>query len=107
MFTRRQALLGAAAAAMLGTTLPKLTYAAPITEEAIAALPCEKVTLVALPLVHTHDQIASGGPQVVQFTMEIDEKPIIIDEQGTVQSMTFNGSIPGPVMVVHRTNMSN
>jgi nitrite reductase (NO-forming) len=32
----------------------------------------------------------------------VEEKEIVIDEQGTkLQAMTFNGSIPGPLMVVH------
>jgi len=31
-----------------------------------------------------------------------EEKRIVIDDQGTsIQAMTFNGSIPGPLMVVH------
>ena len=32
----------------------------------------------------------------------VEEKQIVIDDQGTkLQAMTFNGSIPGPLMVVH------
>ena len=35
--------------------------------------------------------------------MEIVEKEVVIDEQGTkFQAMTFNGSMPGPMMVVHQ-----
>ena len=102
MFTRRQALLGAAAAGVLASTLPALSSAAPVSEEAIAALPRVKVTLVAPPFVHAHDQVASGGPKVVEFSMPIVEKQMVIDDEGTVlQAMTFNGSIPGPMMVVH------
>lgn len=61
-----------------------------------------KVDLVAPPLVHAHQQKATSGPKVVQFTMVIEEKKIVIDDKGTtMQAMTFNGSMPGPTMVVH------
>jgi len=34
--------------------------------------------------------------------MTVVEKPIVIDEVGTtIPGMTYNGSIPGPLMVVH------
>ncbi|TIT81168.1 MAG: nitrite reductase, copper-containing, partial [Mesorhizobium sp.] len=36
------------------------------------------------------------------FTMTIEEKPMVIDADGTqLNAMTYNGSIPGPLMVVH------
>ena len=99
MFTRRQALLGAAAAAMLAA-MP--AFANTVTEADVAALPREKVTLVAPPFVHAHEQVATAGPKVVEFTMPIVEKKVVIDEEGTeLQAMTFNGSMPGPMMVVH------
>ena len=66
-------------------------------------LPREQVQLVRPPFVHDHDQVATTGPKVVQFTMAIEEKEIVIDDQGTtMQAMTFGGSIPGPMMVVHQ-----
>ena len=80
MFTRRQALMGGAAAAMLAA-MPSLAALANETE--IAALPREKVTLVAPPFVHAHEQVAKSGPKVVEFTMTIEEKPIVIDDEGT------------------------
>ncbi len=104
MFTRRQALLGAVAAGAVAATLPQLASAAAghVTEAEIAALPREQVKLVAPPFVHAHDQVAKGGPKVIEFTMTIEEKPVVIDDEGTVlQGMTFDGSIPGPMMVVH------
>ena len=104
MFTRRQALLGAVAAGTLASTLPKLASAAsmPASESDIAALPRQKVTLVAPPFVHAHEQVATSGPKVIEFTMPIIEKQVQIDDEGTMlQAMTFNGSMPGPMMVVH------
>lgn len=100
MVTRRQALMGTAAAAVL-TAMPPLPASA--REEAeIAALQREKVTLVAPPFVHAHEQVAKGGPKVVEFTLKVEEKPMTIDDEGTtLQAMTYNGTIPGPLMVVH------
>ena len=100
MFTRRQALLGAAATGML-VAMP--AFEAVASESEIAALPRMKVTLVAPPFVHEHEQVATSGPKVVEFTMPIVEKQVAIDEDGTMlQAMTFNGSMPGPMMVVHQ-----
>ncbi|WP_457154874.1 copper-containing nitrite reductase, partial [Mesorhizobium sp. P5_C1] len=101
MLTRREALLGSvltAAAAAAVVAMPVVASAAEV-----ASLPREKVTLVAPPFVHAHDQVAKGGPKVVEFTMTIEEKPMIIDADGTqLNAMTYNGSIPGPLMVVHQ-----
>jgi nitrite reductase (NO-forming) len=61
-----------------------------------------KVDLVAPPMVHKHEEKASSGPKVVEFSMVIEEKKVVIDDKGTtLQAMTFNGSMPGPTMVVH------
>ncbi len=60
-------------------------------------------TLVPPPFVPAHDQVASGVPKVVQVRMVIEEKAMVIDDDGTeVQAMTFNGSVPGPLIVVHQ-----
>ncbi|MBO9328249.1 nitrite reductase, copper-containing [Achromobacter sp. HZ01] len=65
-------------------------------------LPRAKVTLVAPPMVHPHEQVATSGPKVVEFEMSIEEKKMVIDDKGTtLQAMTFNGSMPGPTLVVH------
>ncbi len=100
MFTRREALLGVAGAAAAVAALPGLQAVANAAE--IANLPREKVTLVAPPFVHAHEQVATGGPKVVEFAMTIEEKPMVIDNDGTeLRAMTYNGTIPGPMMVVH------
>ncbi|MER8435693.1 copper-containing nitrite reductase [Mesorhizobium sp. M1312] len=100
MLTRREALMGtamAAAAAATVSVLPAMAAAKDVT-----GLPRVKVNLIAPPFVHAHDQVAKGGPTVVEFTMKIEEKPVVIDGEGTtLRGMTFDGSIPGPMMVVH------
>src|SRR6202042_3379838 len=65
-------------------------------------LPRQQVDLVAPPFVHTHEQATGEGPTIMQFTITIVEKEILVDDPGTkLQAMTFNGSIPGPMLVVH------
>ena len=102
MLTRREALIGAAMAAAAAAAIPALPAMAQTADD-VSALPHRKVSLVAPPFVHEHEQVATGGPKVVEFTMTIEEKPIVIDDEGTIlRGMTFNGSIPGPMMVVHQ-----
>jgi len=39
----------------------------------------------------------------MEFKMTIRSRKVVIDDAGTkLQAMTFNGSMPGPMMVVHR-----
>src|SRR5262245_5919529 len=65
-------------------------------------LPRQKVELVAPPYVHAHEQATSHGPKVLEFRLVAEEKEIVIDDNGTkLRAMTFNGTIPAPVMVVH------
>ena len=65
-------------------------------------LPRQKVELVAPPFVHPHEQATKQARRSSSSRMDIEEKEIVIDEQGTkFQAMTFNGSMPGPMMVVH------
>jgi len=104
-------LLASALALAIGASAPAPAQAADALElvnatldqaSDLAALPRQQVTLKRPPFVHDHDQVAKGGPKVVQFTLPIVEKEIVIDDQGTtMHAMTFGGSIPGPLMVVH------
>jgi nitrite reductase (NO-forming) len=107
--SRRALLAGAALAGVVGGVLAAVPAAAeeeaPVTGPApsLDSLPREKVTLVAPPFVHPHEQVATDGPKVVEFTLTIEEKELVIDEYGTtVQAMTYNGTCPGPLMVVHQ-----
>ncbi len=107
--SRRTLLAGVALAGAVGAVLSTLPAeaeeAAPATGSVpdLAALPRVKVELAAPPFVHAHDQVAVGGPKVMQFTLTIEEKALVIDDYGTtVQALTYNGSVPGPLMVVHQ-----
>jgi len=93
MITRRTALMGAAIAALLAT--------APALADDLK-LSRQHVNLVAPPLVHPHEQATREGPKILEFRLTIQEKEIVIDDAGTkFQAMTFNGSMPGPMMVLH------
>ena len=65
----------------------------------LSALPCVKCTLVASPLVH--EQVAPGGPRVTAFTMDVRKKSFQVSDDAWLKAMTVNGSVPGPIMVVH------
>jgi nitrite reductase (NO-forming) len=66
-------------------------------------LPRQQIELVAPPFVHPHEQATKEGPKILEFRLVTQEKQIVIDDEGTkLQAMTFDGSIPGPMMVVHQ-----
>ena len=94
MMNRRNVLLGAAVTALMMT--------APALAADELKLPRQQVNLVAPPFVHEHEQATKQGPKIMQFKLVIEEKKMVIDNEGTTfQAMTFNGSMPGPLMVVH------
>lgn len=106
MFTRRAALMGGAMIAASPYIAKNISVAQAATTptataEEIAALPRRKQKLVAPPFVHEHEQVATTGPTVVQFEMTIIEKEVQIADDVYLQAMTYNGSMPGPMMVVH------
>ena len=37
-------------------------------------LPRERITLVAPPFVHAHEQVAKSGPKIIEFKMTVVEK---------------------------------
>ena len=108
--TRRTLLAGAAFAGVIGSVVGSTPILAqeeipvetgPVPD--LSQLEHVKVDLVDPPFIHAHEQVATGGPKVVEFTLHIDEKPMVIDDYGTtVWAMTFNGTVPGPMMVVHQ-----
>jgi nitrite reductase (NO-forming) len=86
---------------MMGAAVAALMLASPAlaTEP---ALPRQHIDLVAPPFAHPHEQATTEKPKIIEFTLPIEEKKVVIDEQGTTfQAMTFGGSMPGPMMVVH------
>ncbi len=69
----------------------------------VASLPRVKQNLVAPPFLPEHDQVANGGPKVVEIRMVIEEKIMVLDDDDAeIWALTFNGSVPGPIIVVHQ-----
>ena len=88
----------------MGAALAALMMTAPALAGAIddLKLPREHVDLVAPPFVHPHEQATKAGPKIVEFKLTVQEKEVVIDDAGTkMWAMTYNGSMPGPMMVVH------
>jgi nitrite reductase (NO-forming) len=83
-------------------TLAAVAYTAPAWA-ADLNLPREKITLVDPPFVHPHEQATQAGPKILEITLTAIEKEVVLDDEGTkLRAMTFNGSIPAPMVVVHQ-----
>ncbi len=107
MLTRRAALMGAALVAASPYVIKTSAAAEEVMDTSDAApvdlssMTRRKVKLLAPPFVHAHEQVATAAPEIVEFEMKIVEKELQVDEDAWIQAMTFNGSVPGPMMVVH------
>jgi nitrite reductase (NO-forming) len=103
--TRRTILAGAAlagAVAQVRSTAAQAQEVLTPVASSAEGLPRRKVQLVDPPFVHEHEQVAKSGPAVIEFEMTIHEKKIVLDDEGTETfAFTFNGTVPGPLMVVH------
>ena len=62
-----------------------------------------KQELVAPPMVPKHSQKADGEPKIVEVRLIVEERKMQIDPMGTtVNALTFQGSVPAPLIVVHQ-----
>lgn len=63
----------------------------------------ERVTqeLVPPPFMPEHEQRVRGKPRIVQVRMVIEEKEIEVAPGAYIWAFTYNGSVPGPIIVVH------
>ena len=85
-----------AAAALL--LIPNLA----VSKTNISRMKRVKQVLVAPPGLPVHTQKAKGAPKIIEVRMVIEEKKIVIDGQGTeVWAFTYNGTVPGPMIVAH------
>lgn len=66
-------------------------------------MPLERVEqiLVAPPALPEHTQVALGGPKIVEVRMVIEEKEIEVEPGVKFWALTFQGTIPAPIIVVH------
>lgn len=71
-------------------------------EDPTSGLPRVEQKMVLPPFAPEHDQIAKNGPRVVEVELVVEEKNWVLDSDGTeIVALTFNGSIPAPLIVVH------
>lgn len=61
-----------------------------------------KQELVAPPLLPKYDQVASGAPVVVEVKLTVQEIELEIAPGVKTWALTFNGTVPGPMIVVHQ-----
>ncbi len=105
MLTRRATLFaaaGMAAAPVLVKAGGASAAVETVTPADVADLPRIKHQLVRPPFVMEHEQVASTGPVINEFEMKVKEKEVQIADDAWMQAMTYDGSIPGPMMVVHQ-----
>ncbi len=60
-----------------------------------------KQKLVAPPFLPKHDQVAKGGPKIIEVEMSVVEKELEIADGVFYQALTFEGTNPGPLIVAH------
>lgn len=60
--------------------------------------------LVKPPYLPKYDQAVSGEPVVVEVKLTVEEKKLEIAPGVKMWALTFNGSVPGPMIVVHEND---
>lgn len=66
-------------------------------------LPRERLELVAPPSLPKHSQKATGAIKIIEVELVVEEKKWTLDNKGTeIIGLTYNGSIPGPMIVAHQ-----
>lgn len=71
------------------------------TKADIDGLPRVTQALVAPPFLPKHQQVAQGGAKIIQVKMVIEEKEIEVAPGVFIWAFTYNGSVPGPIIVAH------
>ena len=71
-------------------------------QASIDHLPRVRQVLVPPPFFPEHKQATAEGPKVVEVELVIEEKEMEVAPDAYVQAMTFNGTVPGPIIVVHQ-----
>ena len=58
--------------------------------------------LVSPPYLPKHKQVDTGKPKIVEVRIVIEEKTIQVSDNAAIHVTTFNGSVPGSIIVVHQ-----
>ncbi len=80
--TRRTVLMGAAVTAIVPPAFAEVPDA--LTSRSTEDVPLErqKIDLVAPPFVHPHEQATRQHPKILEVTLVIHEKKIVVDDAG-------------------------
>lgn len=58
--------------------------------------------MVPPPMLPKFDEIDKAGPKIVQVTFTVQEKKMEIAPGDSIWAFTYNGTVPGPMIVVHQ-----
>ena len=67
---------------MVGLAVASLVLAAPALADDLN-LPRERIDLVAPPFVQKHEQATRDGPKIYEVRLTVEEKEMVIDDEGT------------------------
>lgn len=63
-----------------------------------------KETLVTPPFLPKFNQVDTGAPKVVEVRLVVQEKLLQVASDAKIWALTYNGSVPGPLIVVHQND---
>jgi nitrite reductase (NO-forming) len=86
---------------MLRVQQQQIDQAAPVD---LSGLERVKQKMVRPPFAPKHEQVAQGGPKIIEVELVVDERLMVVDEDtgASIWAMTYNGSVPGPLIIVHQ-----
>ncbi|MGH2646254.1 MAG: copper-containing nitrite reductase [Ginsengibacter sp.] len=67
-------------------------------------LPRVTQQMVPPPMLPKLDEVDKDGPKVVQVTFVVQEKKIEVAPGDSIWAFTYNGTVPGPMIVVHQND---
>lgn len=67
-------------------------------------LPRVTQEMVAPPMLPKFEQVDKDGPKIVQVTFVVQEKKMEVAPGDSIWAFTFNGTVPGPMIVVHQND---
>lgn len=67
-------------------------------------LPRVTQEMVPPPMLPKFDQVDKEGPKIVQVTFVVQEKKMEVAPGDSIWAFTFNGTVPGPMIVVHQND---
>ena len=65
-------------------------------------LPRATQEMVSPPMLPKFDEVDKDGPKIVQVTFTVQEKKIEVAPGDSIWAFTYNGTVPGPMIVVHQ-----